>query len=338
MLLFLSIFLPMALRWNIGTDYKNYYEQILHDVQPALNKWGGFDIGWRPLLIFIKYFEIDIHFFFVVVSFFTLIFIFKLIDKKTAPIAILVYICSIWLESLSPVRQYFAVAMATYGFKLYWKEENKKGIILIILSCLFHRSCFLFLPILIFVRPIKLSPAVIICIFAFSWLFFHIVNVPNILYSRVMYAMFGNASRYFSAESEYGQATRMGTGLGVLLKEFGCLPFVLFATAKTKNISMQCVHSKQYYYSMWILYFLFVCYIWSTQITIMNRLPCLFTTYYLLAIDVLYESKNRYRKIAIYFLELIFVVIFFVNLIKNPVKTNTGMGLTPYTSIFERTY
>ncbi len=332
-LLFCILFLPAALRYNIGTDYKNYYTLIRYDVNFVFHRYSGFEKGWLPLLFLIKKTGIDIHVFFVVTSFFTLIFIFKLLEKKDAVYFIIVYVSTLYLESYNIARQMFAVSMATYGLKLFF-EKNKKGLFFILLSILFHSSMVflvIVLPVLIWVEKKYITQKQFIVFFLVVVVFFHVINVPQIAFSLLLQTAFGSTSRYLT-DSLYGGKTQMGSGLGVLLKEMTIIPFLFFAMPKTTDNKK----NRGYGQNCLMMIILYITYLFSTQITIFNRFPYIFSTYELCSLHCLYYSRSRYRKIGLYLLVGIFIISFFVNLIKNPSSANSGLGITPYQSIFER--
>ena len=64
---FLILFLPLALRYNIGTDYQNYVtivERILNG-----SDWYKLEYGYYPLIWIIRRFNLDIQVFFIVPAF-----------------------------------------------------------------------------------------------------------------------------------------------------------------------------------------------------------------------------------------------------------------------------
>lgn len=334
--LFLTLFLPLSLRYDIGTDYINYYQQINWDIDPVSGKWGGFELGWHPLLWLIKTFNLDIHLFFVVTAFFSVFFIIKIIEKESAFYSIIIYVSTLYLDSFSLVRQAFAAILAIYGIKKYFNRQEKKYLIYVFLSVLFHSSLMLFvflLPLILYYNKKKPFRHITwFNIYIFSFLFFTLVNIPSMMFRILAQSVLRNSSRYFT-DSLYGAATKMGSGLGVLLKEMTVIPFLFFMTSEDKFSGKRnslCMPS------LLIVLFIFVSYIFSTQITIMNRIPYIFTTYYLIATQSLYESKNKYRRIGLYILAIIFTANFVVNLIKNPSSASGGLGITPYQSIFSR--
>ena len=335
LLLFLTLFLPLALRYNIGTDYKNYFKLIRFDVNPSLGRWSSFELGWHPILWIIKTFNLDIHLFFVITSFFSVYFVLKIVDKKTSFYAILIYVSTLFLDSFSLVRQAFAAILAVYGFKLYFDTGKKIKLIFVLVSVLFHNSMALLLlltPLVIYMKKRKdFKTTTWFVIFIFSFLFFSIVNIPAILFRIISSSIFGNSSSYFS-DSLYGSATQLGSGLGVLLKEMCIVSFLFFMTKTTKFG----VKNEVYAISNTMLLFILVSYVFSTQITIMNRIPYIFTTFYLITVKSLFYSKSRYRKLGLYLVILIFTANFIVNIIKNPSSGFGGLGITPYTWIFER--
>ena len=333
--LFMSLFLPLALRYDIGTDYINYSQQIAWDVNPIENKWGGFEFGWRPLLWFIKTFEIDVHYFFVIVAFLSVLLVLNIVEKKYAYFAIVIYVSTLYLDSFSLIRQAFAALIAFYGVASYYKKDNKRYLIFVFIACLFHSSMYfllVLLPLFLFMEKVHpLSKKSVIFLFFFIYVFFMIVNIPKIVFSVIVNSVFSGMSRYFTDEL-YGSTTKLGTGLGVLLKEFTTFPFIFFITYCNKRKEK----NKFFMPALMIHSLIIVTYIFSTQITILNRLPYIFTSYFLISINFLGNSKSKYRKIILLLVVIIFTTNFIVNLIKNPSAASGGLGITPYQSIFSR--
>ncbi len=333
--LFLTLFLPLAFRYNIGTDYKNYYELINFDVNIQKGNWSSFELGWYPLIWCIKKFNLDIQIFFIITAFFSVFFILKIIDKKAAFYCTILYISTLYLDSFSLIRQAFAAILSVYGLNLYLKTDKKKYLLWTFISIFFHRSIIVLIIILpIFIklnRKNAFTSTTWIFIFIISFIFFSLINIPAILFRYLTSSIFGTYSRYFT-DSLYGKQTKLGTGLGVLLKEMGIVPFLFFMSKTKINGQKNTLYASSNLFLLLIL----ISYIFSTQITIMNRIPYIFTTYYLIATKSLYESKNKYRKIGLYFLFFIFTTMYIVNLTRNPSSANTGLGITPYQSIFSR--
>ncbi|MBO5125142.1 MAG: EpsG family protein [Spirochaetaceae bacterium] len=334
-LLFCSLFFPLALRYNIGTDYVNYYEQIAWDVNLQEKRWGGFELGWRPLLWVIKFFDIDVHFFFVVVAFVSESLVLKIVGKRNAYFAVVIYVSTLFLDSFSLIRQAFAALLATYGLHRYYQTAKKKWFLVVFLSCFFHDSMYFFLffiPFFLKLEKIKsFSKMNVICICLLVYVFFTIINIPRIIFGVIANSFLGGMSRYFTDEL-YGGATKLGSGLGVLLKEMCIIPFILFCTSCNRYGKKE----KLFMPSLAIYVLILISYIFSTQITILNRLPYIFTSYYLISIKILCDSRSKYRKVGLLLLVVIFTVNFFVNLLKNPSSAAGGLGITPYQSIFSR--
>ena len=334
-LLFFVLFLPLALRYNIGTDYENYWQQIMWDVNIYENKWSGFELGWRPLLFFIKFLNLDVHWFFVVVAFFSVYFVLKIVDKKYIHYAIIIYVSTLYLDSFNIVRQAFAAIIAVYGVDLYFKTLNKKYLWICVLSVLFHTSMIfllLLLPFILKFSKIKpFSKVTVICLLIFVYLFFTIINIPAIIFNIIAKSMFGSMSRYFSSEL-YGGSTELVSGLGVLLKEVVVLPFILCST----SILADNEKNRLYMPMLIINVIIVITYIFSTQITIMNRFPYIFTTFYFVSLKALTLSKSKYKKIGLMLIVIFFTCNFYVNLLKNPSSARGGLGITPYMSIMEK--
>lgn len=335
LLLFLVLFLPLALRYNIGTDYENYWQQLMWDVNIYENRWGGFELGWRPLIFLIKFFNLDVHWFFVIVAFFSVYFVLKIVDKKYIHYAMIIYVSTLYLDSFSLIRQAFAAIIVVYGVDLYFKTLNKKYLWICVLSVMFHTSMILFVLLLPFIFKFsKIKPfskVTVLCLLIFVYLFFTIINIPVMIFNIIAKSMFGSMSKYFSPEL-YGGATELGSGLGVLLKEIVVLPFIFCST----SVLLDGEKNRLYMPMLIINYLIIITYIFSTQITIMSRFPYIFTTFYFVSLKSLTVSKSKYKKIGLMLIVIFFTCNFYVNLLKNPSSARGGLGITPYMSIMEK--
>ena len=99
---FLALFLPAAVRYNIGTDYKNYV-QIISASLPK-HRYAVFETGWIPMLWLLDNFDLNIHFFFVLTDFAILMCLFFVLDKKSFYLCIPIYVCFAYIQSFSLVR------------------------------------------------------------------------------------------------------------------------------------------------------------------------------------------------------------------------------------------
>lgn len=335
---FLSLFLPLALRYEIGTDYENYRRIIYNSF--AKNKFDEFEIGWVPLLKFIYNFNLDIQWFFVISAFFSVLFIFLAVGKRDFWLAIPCYVSIAYIESFSLVRQALAVSICMFVIKLWTNRKYLKSFIFLTIAFLFHKSTILFVFFLPFLnRKWKIfSSYKNIVLFLIIYVCFSFFDIANIIMTKIV----GNTFYANYITSTYNKKTEGGTGLSILCREIVLFCAVVFSSRTPKKHIRMSFYKNGFTYNhnyqlVCILSFsLLIFYILSLQIHIFNRLPNLLSPFFLFLVPTVYNSKTRYRKIIPFFMiaVLFFVFIFIV---KNSLSSLPGgLGITPYRSIFNK--
>ncbi|HHX79161.1 MAG TPA: hypothetical protein GX695_05370 [Acholeplasmataceae bacterium] len=120
-LTFFFLFIPAALRYNIGTDYKNYvaiFNKILYTQKASQEP------GFLLLNQTIQKVGLGSQWVFISVSFLTYFFLFKSIEKKDFYLAIPIYILVIYGMSYSAIRQALVMSMSMYAIKLFFDKKT----------------------------------------------------------------------------------------------------------------------------------------------------------------------------------------------------------------------
>lgn len=341
-LTFLTLFIPAALRYGIGTDYKNYVRYLTdYNLSKPL-----FEIGYSPLIWIIQYFSLDLQWFFVITSFISYICVFSVVEKDTAFYSIPIYICTSYLGGLSLVRQALSVSIALVFVDAYIKKDYKKAIFFFLLSICFHKSSLflIFVVVLTSFKWEKLNPylnAIIVFIIYFIFYNFHI---GTLLFTTII--PLTPYKNYLSA-AMFLLETKRGSGLGILLKVFIYMAVVFVANREMKNtsdstllISKNCTKEESYqrlYKLSCIVIFLYTAFvILVLDARIFNRLPQMLNPLFVLVFQCLGESKSKYKKILVPIIILGFFYFYYDSILVNVVNADGGMGINPYQSIFGR--
>lgn len=326
-LTFLTLFLPLALRYGIGTDYENYVRIVSNGLN--LNYYTMFELGWAPLVYFIDSCALDVHWFFVIISGISTIVLFAIVPRKYFFTSIPIYICTSWIASFSLVRQAFASLIFLVALKKHLLGKNVQAAFWGSIAGLFHTSLFLPLCLLPLCRlrwrcftPVFNGAALLFLSATFA-----LSNIGTVLFDSVI--ALTPYSSYIN--TIYNSKTELGSGLGVLLKVFVLFLFLVSfqrdsSQKKDRAYSTLCMFA--------LVQGLFI--ILSAQVRILGRLTNIFDGVYVFFIMYLSQSKSKYRTLLMYFITFSFFLMYVKSLISNPSSADGGMGLTPYQSIFSR--
>lgn len=327
-LLFLILFCPLAFRYDIGTDYSSYTAILKtafqHDYIPS------FEIGWYPIIYLIRLLHLDIHFFFVIPAFLSVLVVLYVSPRKYVWICIPIYLCFSWINSFNIVRQAFASTIFLLSINGYLLDNKKQMIFWGVVSSLFHTSLILLCIILFFMPFTKYhlpKPYTGVALFIVFISVLAIGNVGtrffNIAVSYTPYSGYLN--------SIFAQKAKLGSGLGVVLKECMLLFFIL-ANKRERNDM-----NRKNYTLNWIFPMTMGCaVILASQVRILGRIANLFDSIYLFLFFSLVQSSSKYRKVFIIFIFLTSSLLFFKALADNPSSIKSGLGVVPYQSIFSR--
>ena len=160
--LLISLLIPIlasGLRYNVGTDFKNY-ENIYNGIVPNLDLKGYMTYGPTELgIYFISNIGIalnlDSWFMFTAFSALTILPIYygiKNFNLKHPSTAYLLYLLVIFPVSFNAVRQLAAMSMVFLSVSLLYKRKNIAAIVPFIVAVLMHKSSLIlaiFLPIIL---------------------------------------------------------------------------------------------------------------------------------------------------------------------------------------------
>lgn len=138
-------FVLSFIRWETGTDWKNYYEYFFN-VRNVVAENDPFEWGFSLLIKTVSFFFDSYSVFLFVAGF--LLFAFQSIAIKKLspyPIVSLLFLWSIQFANILFVRQWIAVAILVYSVTFIQKRRVLPFVLLIILAASFHRSSLVFI-------------------------------------------------------------------------------------------------------------------------------------------------------------------------------------------------
>lgn len=326
---FLLVFLPSAIRYDIGTDYLNYLE--IFESGSYLN----YQIK-EPAFYFINWFldSIDAHYqwLFAIFAFIFTAVAFKAYPRKQAWLLHFLVFSMLWFSSFNIIRQDIAVVFCLLAIFKFLEKRYVWFVLLTLVGSTFHQSALLItlagvialIPLPKFLKS-KVAPLVIlgvlaISLFSMSLLLSYIEQILNLI-GLTKYANYFNSTRHFIPRD-------FGTGLGVLAK-------VLFSIFIISNIKSFISINKNY----WLLIILIALYalgaVLANQIIIFGRMAHTFVVAQILGAYLLWTLPRNKK------LNRLVVSIFMLFLILSFTKDGFGIETSyanpkrnPYQTIF----
>lgn len=146
--IFAALFLMLALRFDIGNDYRQY-TQTAHEAYV-----GGYvvtEAGFNSL-VRVLYFLAGgecYELMFAVFAFATLAFFMKAFERQSADFSqtfFLFMTLGLYFQTFNTVRYYLALSMAVYSMKYVLEKDYIRFVPLILAASLFHKSVLLVIP------------------------------------------------------------------------------------------------------------------------------------------------------------------------------------------------
>lgn len=314
---FLILFIPSALRYNIGYDYKNYVEifnQIGNGVK--INQ----ETGWLIINKIILYFHLDVQWIFVIASFFTIYYIFKT-PKKDFFVTTLLFYCLWYLDSYNIVRQGLSMSICWYSYLLYTDNKKGKSYLYAFIAILFHLSSVIFLIFLFIANYIKVpNKTFSIVVFILLYVILESIDLIQSLGLIFEHTKYGT---YFKFFEQYNNLSKnYGSNISLLLRLI--ILTVMYFVYKPRN-----KNNEQIVFIITICLFSFD--IIGAQIYMFQRIRLFFFITYISLITNIISTKNGILLVEKY------IFIFFIILYYLVLRLMTGTNaIIPYQSIFLR--
>ena len=333
---FLILYLPAAIRFNIGSDYLSY-KDIFYTI--ASSSAVKYELGFVYLNKIIYFFGFGYETLVAVSSFIAYAIFFKSYPIKGAWVIHFLFVCSLYLYLYSNIRSGFVYSIMFLAVIDYILRKNViRFLALIAVSFSFHKSALIYLMI-----PLLFVPGILyfitkryVCELLIILLLFLLFNA-NIVY----FFIFSNPlveslgfSRYMHS-SKWGAETEIGTGLGLIIRIFPVVLYVLlrdkFAqfNSNYKEVTALCL----------VLLFAVSC---TLALKVGHRVEKLFVFVYFI---VLYDFY-RARKVLLFRYFLIFMLVFYVAVFNKSIYdsklrwVNNWEGYSniiyPYVTIFNK--
>ena len=138
--LFMVLFVPSVLRYDIGTDYASYVDSFNFS-----SEYKQTEIVFYALILFLRNLQLPAHSLFVCSAFITY-FPLLFLQRKNYTWKILMYVLLCYLLSYSAIRNMISLSLVILAFDLFFRGKRWGAFIIYPLSVLFHASSFVFLP------------------------------------------------------------------------------------------------------------------------------------------------------------------------------------------------
>ena len=313
--LFMVLFVPSVLRYDIGTDYASYVDSFNFS-----SEYKQTEIVFYALILFLRNLQLPAHSLFVCSAFITY-FPLLFLQRKNYTWKILMYVLLCYLLSYSAIRNMISLSLVILAFDLFFRGKRWGAFIIYPLSVLFHASSFVFLP-FFFVNRMHCNRIILLLISSFllcicyTDMFFVLLNNDLFLNSYYGGYMF----------SVYGVEPSYHTGYGAFSKIlFAAIVFLSVLFSKTKDNAV-------IYFSL----FYFISLVLMTKVSIFLRLADAAAITLVFALPLCLSVWREKKIIALKYLMVLFYVVLFEMFIyaNNRGLKEGNVGVSPYQTIF----
>lgn len=333
LLLFFILLLPMAFRFNIGTDYSTYNE-IFNDAEYDIN-YHSVEFLYFQLNKFISFLGFDFDVFVFLISSIVILFFCFSLNGRNRFVFISFFVLINYFYYFSNIRTSLVHAILIFFiFRYYLKWDiicwRRRAIFIcvVLFLSLIHYSAILFLSFIFidnkFVRYLLSKKFVFLLLFlSFSLLVYYgdffVLYFVNLL-------GYGNYldSLYFST------GDNVGTGFGIFLKIIPAIYFIfMFREVFDRNKRYVIVSFSMMIYVV----FTFL----SLRYSIASRIAVLFSFSYPLAMFLIFEISSNFRKKIFFLMFFVFwVAVFEKSILDGRSDKCRGIRIAPYVSIFNK--
>lgn len=314
---FLTIFIPAAIRFNIGTDYSNYVS-IFNRIKQGSEIIQ--EIGWEWINQLVFKTKLDVQWIFVISSFLTYIMLFKT-NKKDSCIVLIIYFLYLYTFSYNGVRNAISISFFWYSYICLTKNQKLRGFVFILIGSLFHSSGLIYLPLYFCMCFIPVSKKTTIYLGIICFIVFVKLNMATRILESSILGNFRYAA-YLSRADDIA-AVKIGSGLGILLRYF--VTFLLYVLCDEKKCS-----KNEFRGMSWLFLALVATDSLSIQIFIFRRLVMIFYVAYMAMFMIVFrKTNNGIVQLGRFFcLFYVLIFVFYAGLV------NGQNEVIPYKSIF----
>lgn len=327
---FLLVFIPSAVRYDIGTDYLNYMEifESGNYINYKIKEPAFYFVNW-----FLDSIGAHVQWLFVSFAFIFTAVTFKAYLRKNAWLLHFIFFSMLWFFSFNGTRQAIALSCCFLGLFYFFDKRYTYFVMLAILGALFHQSALvvIFLGVLALIplstcfkshiAPLMFIAILGVAFFSINIVLSYIEQILNLL-GMTKYSSYFNSTKHF-VERDFG------SGLGALVKVF----FSIYIIINCKNYLQQ---KKQYWLLIILVFFYALGVILANKIIIFSRMADIFVIAQILGVYFLWElplnkSINR-------FIVLVYVVFLILSFVKMSVGLETNYAnpkINPYQTIIQ---
>jgi len=299
---FSILFIPAALRFNVGVDYPTY-AKIFNYIA------NGVPILVEPGYWFLNYavFKLNGGFQIVVAfcSFFTLLFVFLSFPKKHFLSCIAIFFLVFYPWTYTTIRQMLVASLAYYCYIHYFLNGKfLRSYLIFAFASVFHLSALIYIPIFFLLRYIRINK-----IYAFLFFTLVLVTAPvaDIIIGFFEIALANTKySVYFSMDSMSGKPAEISTGIGRIVRFFLytliLLPLVIYRDKRAASDGL-------------VLFLIVIVFdVLAQHIVVFSRISRGFLFAYFILIVAILESKSKYRQIVVLSIFALSFVLYIGNL------------------------
>jgi hypothetical protein len=223
---FLVLFIPAALRGDLGTDYVgyiNYYYGVIDNDLYTYSRVGK-EFVYVNLCLLLGHFGLPAQSHIMVIAFLTYFFIYLATPKKYLPIVILIYTSTFYFSSWHLIRQTLAISIAYYATMLLIRKKYVLAFLFIWIATGCHTIAVLYFPVFLLFMFIKLPSKSILLISALFFITANVITIEMVL---------GETAKYFEiveksmSNNQARELDIKGSGFGILGRYVLFIPILL---------------------------------------------------------------------------------------------------------------
>lgn len=311
--LFMVLFLPSALRYDIGTDYINYVNSFYF-----VSEYKETEIGFYALTVFLRNLHLPAHSLFVCSAFLSyspLMFL----ERKNYTWKMMMYVLLFYLQSYNLVRNSISISFVILSFDLFFCGRKRDAFVIYPISILFHFSSFSFLP-FFFVNKLGCNRIVLLALsLILLWM-----SYMDMLFVLLNNDLFLNSNYGGYVFSEFAAEPSYNTGYGAISRIlFAMIVFLSVSFSKTKDNTL--IYLSLFYLILLVL---------MTKVRIFLRLADSAAISLVFAVPWCLEVLHGKKNIILKYLVILFHVVLFEVFIKvNNRNSIDNHGISPYQTI-----
>ncbi len=327
---FSLVFIPSAIRYDIGTDYLSYV--LIFEEQSILEEYKYKEPGFYFVNWLLGSLDLGAQW---AIATFALVFTattFKSYPKRNAWLLHFLFFSILWYISFNVVRQAVALSFCLLALSYYFNKRYFLFLFLTVLGGLFHQTGFFITAVgLAAMVPLQnrlkthVIPFLFIGLIVFATLYMGLVidyvgQILKVLGMERYASYFYNSNHFISRD--------FGSGIGILVKVL----FSIYVLLNTRQIIQL---NERYWVLIILIFFYALGLVLASYIVIFERMVVTFIPASILSGYVLFElPRNRWLHRSVLAVFMLFLMLSFV---KDGMGIETAYGnpkLNPYQTVF----